>query len=76
MQINRLVNNILQRVGPVVLGTVLNPQLERSASRPRSKPKDDDPDSNEPTRPADQDYESLPEELTNFEPDKDFDKDN
>lgn len=76
MQINRLVNNILQRVGPVVLGTVLNPELERSASRPRPKPKDDDASNEAATRPADQDYESLPEELTNFEPDKDFDKDN
>lgn len=64
-------------MGPVVLGTVLNPELERSASRPRPKPNQaDDDDSDGPTRPADLDYESLPDELTKFEPDKEFDKDN
>lgn len=65
-------------MGPVVLGTILNPELERSAaSRPRTRPNDDDDDAGDgPTRPADLDYESLPDELTKFEPDKDFDKDN
>ncbi|XP_034477618.1 uncharacterized protein LOC117784083 isoform X5 [Drosophila innubila] len=67
MQINRLVNNILQRVGPVILGTVLNPEL----SSPR-KPIVD-ADDNDIALPLDKDYESLPEELTNFNPDKDFD---
>lgn len=68
MQINRLVNNILQRVGPVVLGTVLNPELDRSS--PRKPINDDD---NDIALPADKDYESLPEDIVNFEPDKDFD---
>ncbi|KAM8718728.1 hypothetical protein ACLKA7_001443 [Drosophila subpalustris] len=69
MQINRLVNKILQLVGPVVLGTVLNPELERSSPR---KPTVDAND-NDIALPLDKDYESLPEEITNFEPDKDFD---
>ncbi|XP_034113528.1 uncharacterized protein LOC133847748 isoform X6 [Drosophila sulfurigaster albostrigata] len=70
-QINRLANNILQRVGPVVLGTVLNPQLERTS--PRKPSTQDDDNDNDVALPINMDYEMLPEELTKFEPDKDFD---
>ncbi|TDG44034.1 hypothetical protein AWZ03_009523 [Drosophila navojoa] len=81
-QINRVVNNVLQRVGPVVLGTILNPGLTSPAARKPNADDDDDNDAdadadnnndaNEVGRPLDKDYESLPDELTNFEPDKDF----
>ncbi|XP_032593798.1 uncharacterized protein LOC6565182 isoform X4 [Drosophila grimshawi] len=70
MQINRLVNNILQRVGPVVLGTILNPGFERSAPRKPSIAAADDDD--DVAQPLDKDYESLPDELTKYQPDKDF----
>lgn len=66
MQINRLANNILQRVGPVVLGTVLNPAFAGGAARKTSA-------DNDTVLPIDNDYESLPEELTNFKPEEDFD---
>lgn len=69
MQINRLVNNILQRVGPVILGTVLNPELERSSPW---KPIVDAAD-NAIAMPLDKEYETLSEELINFEADTDFD---
>lgn len=60
------------------MGTILNPGLTNPASR---KPNadddnndaDDDNDANDVGRPLDKDYENLPDELTNFEPDKDFD---
>ncbi|KRF94255.1 uncharacterized protein LOC6584924 isoform X5 [Drosophila mojavensis] len=79
MQINRVVNNVLQRVGPVVLGTILNPGLTSPAARKPNADDDDDNDdaadndANDVGRPLDKDYENLPDELTNFEPDKDFD---
>ncbi|XP_017852715.1 uncharacterized protein LOC108606786 isoform X6 [Drosophila busckii] len=72
MQINRLVNNVLQRVGPVILGTVLNPALERSAGRKPSATNADDIDADDDVQLPDKDYETLPEELTTFKPDKQF----
>ncbi|XP_026846974.1 uncharacterized protein LOC6603943 isoform X4 [Drosophila persimilis] len=88
MQINRLVNNVLARVGPIVLGTVLNPQFDPTILRHPSDEDDSDTDTDTTTntdtdsdnkngdkdeRPSsDKDYESLPEELTRFEPDGEF----
>ncbi|XP_030379479.1 uncharacterized protein LOC115627793 isoform X6 [Scaptodrosophila lebanonensis] len=83
MQINRLVNNILQHLGPIVLGTVLNPTLERNEQRlfairneDSDTDTDDDDDNNadddDKNTDSDKDYESLPPELTNFEPDLEF----
>ncbi|XP_034658521.1 uncharacterized protein LOC117895138 isoform X7 [Drosophila subobscura] len=76
MQINRLVNNVLSRVGPIVLGTALNPLFDgQHSQRPSGEDEDEDADVDGPKdqRPSsDKDYESLPEELTQFEPDREF----
>ncbi|XP_034124220.1 uncharacterized protein LOC117581291 isoform X6 [Drosophila guanche] len=82
MQINRLVNNVLSRVGPIVLGTALNPLFDgQHSQRPSDEDEDEDEDANanadvdgpkDPRPSSDKDYESLPEELTQFEPDREF----
>ncbi|XP_022233668.2 uncharacterized protein LOC111081786 isoform X6 [Drosophila obscura] len=81
VQINRLVNNVLARVGPVVLGTILNPLFDGQPASQRPSDEDEDEDDTENQsdngekmkRPSsDMDYESLPEELTRFEPDGEF----
>ncbi|XP_068158720.1 uncharacterized protein [Drosophila tropicalis] len=79
-QINRLVNNVLQRVGPVVLGTVLNPAFDRGTriggqqhlNDNDNENNDDDDDDGDAKKGSDKDYESLPDELTDFKPDNDF----
>lgn len=63
----------MQRVGPVVLGTILNPELTQTAARKPTADADADTDERDVGQPLDKDYENLPDELTNFEPDKDFD---
>ncbi|KAI8033729.1 uncharacterized protein LOC128265267 isoform X6 [Drosophila gunungcola] len=70
VQINRLVNNVLQRVGPVVLGTVLNPAFDRGlhSRQPAKDDVDDDEDK------GSKDYDQLPEDLTQFQPDSEFAK--
>ncbi|XP_039498008.1 uncharacterized protein LOC120455672 isoform X6 [Drosophila santomea] len=74
VQINRLVNNVLQRVGPVVLGTILNPAFDRGLN-PRQPAKEDDDgidsDGND-MEAGSKDYDQLPEDLTNFQPDGQF----
>ncbi|XP_043948899.1 uncharacterized protein LOC108027577 isoform X6 [Drosophila biarmipes] len=73
VQINRLVNNVLQRVGPVVLGTILNPAFDRGL-HPRQPAKEDDAGAGEDKEQGSKDYDQLPEDLTQFQPDADFAK--
>ncbi|XP_032581107.1 uncharacterized protein LOC6620642 isoform X6 [Drosophila sechellia] len=77
VQINRLVNNVLQRVGPVVLGTILNPAFDLSL-HPRQPAKEDDDgkDNNgDDTKEGSKDYDDqLPDDLTEFQPDGEFAK--
>lgn len=72
MQINRIVNNVLQRVGPVVLGTVLNPAFDRGLN-PRQPARDDkDDDDGDDKEKGSKDYDSPDEDLTHFQPDSEF----
>ncbi|XP_043658930.1 uncharacterized protein LOC122623698 isoform X6 [Drosophila teissieri] len=73
VQINRLVNNVLQRVGPVVLGTILNPAFDRGINpRQPAKDNDDDDDAGDDMVADSKDYDQLPEDLTDFQPDGQF----
>ncbi|XP_016988581.1 uncharacterized protein LOC108051116 isoform X6 [Drosophila rhopaloa] len=79
VQINRLVNNVLQRVGPVVLGTILNPAFDTGLHprQPAKEDDDDDDDKNDADGSVDKDegskdYDQLPEDLTQFQPDSQF----
>ncbi|XP_020802067.1 uncharacterized protein LOC110179049 isoform X4 [Drosophila serrata] len=76
VQINRIVNNVLQRVGPVVLGTVLNPTFDRGLHprQPTNDDNDDDDDGDDKdgNKEGSKDYDSPDEDLTQFQPDSEF----
>ncbi|XP_016937204.3 uncharacterized protein [Drosophila suzukii] len=75
VQINRLVNNVLQRVGPVVLGTILNPAFDRGLHPRKPAQEDDDGAGDDKDKEqGSKDYDQLPEDLTQFQPDGDFAK--
>ncbi|XP_032308138.1 uncharacterized protein LOC6501922 isoform X5 [Drosophila ananassae] len=73
-QINRIVNNVLQSVGPVVLGTVLNPAFDRGIHPRNPAPDSDESGPSTAMDTGSKDYDSLPEDLTRFEPDGEFAK--
>lgn len=67
-EINRLVNNILQQVGPAVLGAALN----SDSSLPRRPLLPEDVADQDETLSDTDNNSKLPSELVVFEPDKEF----